>query len=72
MNSLYIAGSWLEGQGDLFESLNPVTQQVLWSGNGATAAQVESAVQAARQAFPDWARRSLDERIQVLEALPLP
>lgn len=68
MKSLYIAGSWLEGQGDLFESLNPVTQQVLWSGNGATAAQVESAVQAARQAFPDWARRSLDERIQVLEA----
>ena len=68
MNSLYIAGSWLEGQGDLFESLNPVSQEVVWSGNGATAAQVESAVQAARQAFPDWARRSLDERIQVLEA----
>ncbi|WP_434563738.1 succinylglutamate-semialdehyde dehydrogenase [Pseudomonas sp. Z5-35] len=68
MKSLYIAGSWLEGQGDVFESLNPVTQQVLWSGKGATAAQVESAVQAARQAFPDWARRSLDERIQVLEA----
>lgn len=47
MKSLYIAGSWLEGQGDVFESLNPVTQQVLWSGKGATAAQVESAVQAA-------------------------
>ncbi|WP_339475276.1 MULTISPECIES: succinylglutamate-semialdehyde dehydrogenase [unclassified Pseudomonas] len=68
MNSLYIAGSWQEGQGDLFESLNPVTQQGVWAGNGATAAQVELAVQAARQAFPDWARRSLDERIQVLEA----
>ncbi|WP_434658114.1 succinylglutamate-semialdehyde dehydrogenase [Pseudomonas sp. R3-56] len=68
MKSLYIAGSWLEGQGDVFESLNPVTQQVLWTGKGATAAQVESAVQAARQAFPEWARRSLDERIQVLEA----
>lgn len=37
-------------------------------GEGATAAQVESAVQAARQAFPGWARRSLDERISVLEA----
>lgn len=44
MNSLYIAGSWLEGQGDVFESLNPVTQQVLWSGKGATAAQVESEI----------------------------
>jgi succinylglutamic semialdehyde dehydrogenase len=68
MKSLYIAGTWLEGQGDVFESLNPVTQQLLWTGKGATAAQVESAVQAARQAFPDWARRTLDERIQVLEA----
>ena len=48
MNSLYIAGSWLAGQGELFESRNPVTQQVLWAGNGATVEQVESAVQAAR------------------------
>ncbi|WP_307421312.1 succinylglutamate-semialdehyde dehydrogenase [Pseudomonas sp. W3I7] len=67
MNSLYIAGSWLAGQGELFESRNPVTQQVLWTGNGATAEQVESAVQAARQAFPGWARRPLEERISVLE-----
>ncbi|PYY71052.1 N-succinylglutamate 5-semialdehyde dehydrogenase, partial [Pseudomonas jessenii] len=68
MKSLYIAGEWLAGQGEVFESLNPVTQQVLWSGAGATTAQVESAVQAARQAFPDWARRTLEERISVLEA----
>ena len=68
MKSLYIAGEWLAGQGEAFESLNPVTQQVVWSGEGATAAQVESAVQAARQAFPGWARRTLEERISVLEA----
>ena len=49
MKSLYIAGEWLAGQGEAFESLNPVTQQVVWSGEGATAAQVESAVQAARR-----------------------
>ncbi|QJI39125.1 succinylglutamate-semialdehyde dehydrogenase [Pseudomonas sp. ADAK13] len=68
MNSLYIAGSWLAGQGDVVESLNPVTQQVVWSGNSATTEQVESAVQAARQAFPAWAKRSLEERLSVLEA----
>jgi succinylglutamic semialdehyde dehydrogenase len=68
MNSLYIAGSWLAGQGDVVESLNPVTQQVVWAGNGATVEQVESAVQAARQAFPAWAKRSLEERLSVLEA----
>ena len=68
MKSLYIAGEWLAGQGETFQSVNPVTQQVLWAGEGATAAQVESAVQAARQAFPGWARRTLEERIGVLEA----
>nr|WP_218171899.1 succinylglutamate-semialdehyde dehydrogenase [Pseudomonas yamanorum] len=68
MNSLYIAGSWLAGQGEVVESLNPVTQQVVWSGNSATVEQVESAVQAARQAFPAWAKRSLEERLSVLEA----
>ncbi|RMQ51060.1 N-succinylglutamate 5-semialdehyde dehydrogenase [Pseudomonas cichorii] len=68
MNSLYIAGSWQAGQGEAFDSLNPVSQQVIWSGQGATAAQVETAVQAARQAFAGWAMRSLDERITVLEA----
>ncbi|AMB85467.1 N-succinylglutamate 5-semialdehyde dehydrogenase [Pseudomonas agarici] len=68
MSTLYIAGQWLAGQGEAFESLNPVTQQVLWSGNGASSAQVELAVLAAREAFPSWARRSLDERIVVLEA----
>ncbi|NVL32294.1 aldehyde dehydrogenase family protein, partial [Pseudomonas syringae pv. actinidiae] len=56
------------GQGELFHSLNPVTQQVLWSGHGATAEQVDHAVQAARQAFPAWALLSLDQRIAVLEA----
>jgi len=51
MNSLYIAGSWLAGQGELFESRNPVTQHVLWAGNGASAEQVESAVQARARRF---------------------
>jgi succinylglutamic semialdehyde dehydrogenase len=68
MSTLYIAGAWQAGQGDAFESLNPVTQRVVWSGQGATEAQVDAAVKAARQAFPAWATRSLDERIAVLEA----
>ncbi|WP_164823756.1 MULTISPECIES: succinylglutamate-semialdehyde dehydrogenase [unclassified Pseudomonas] len=68
MSTLYIAGQWLAGQGEAFTSVNPVTQEVIWSGNGATPAQVDSAVHAARQAFPAWAKRSLEERIGVLEA----
>ncbi|MCV4341315.1 succinylglutamate-semialdehyde dehydrogenase [Pseudomonas capsici] len=68
MSSLYIAGAWQAGQGEAFDSLNPVTQQVLWSGQGASASQVEVAVQAARQAFAGWASRSLEDRISVLES----
>ncbi|MDG6402082.1 succinylglutamate-semialdehyde dehydrogenase [Pseudomonas quasicaspiana] len=68
MSTLYIAGNWQAGQGEAFESLNPVTQQIVWSGQGATAAQVDVAVQAARHAFPAWASRTLEDRITVLEA----
>ncbi|MGH8354720.1 MAG: aldehyde dehydrogenase family protein, partial [Pseudomonas sp.] len=67
MNTHYIAGVWQAGQGEALESLNPVSQDVLWSGRGASAAQVEAAVQAARAAFPAWAKRPLEERIGVLE-----
>ena len=67
MSTHYIGGEWLAGQGDVIESLNPMTQQVVWSGQAASVAQVDAAVQAARSAFPAWARRSLDERIAVLE-----
>lgn len=67
MSTLYIAGAWQAGQGEAFESLNPVTQQLIWSGRGANAQQVDAAVDAARLAFPAWATRSLEERIGVLE-----
>ncbi|NBA95701.1 succinylglutamate-semialdehyde dehydrogenase [Pseudomonas sp. R5(2019)] len=68
MTTLYIAGNWQAGQGEPLQSLNPVTQAVIWSGQGATAEQVDAAVSAARAAFPAWARRPLEERITVLEA----
>lgn len=68
MSSLYINGRWLAGQGDVLQSLNPVSQAVVWRGQGAAAEQVEQAAQAARQAFPAWASRPLEQRIGVLEA----
>ncbi|MEO4046435.1 succinylglutamate-semialdehyde dehydrogenase [Pseudomonas sp. CAU 1711] len=67
MTTHYIAGLWQAGQGEAFDSLNPVTQATVWSGQGASAGQVEQAVAAARAAFPAWARRPLEERIGVLE-----
>ncbi|WP_342244795.1 succinylglutamate-semialdehyde dehydrogenase [Pseudomonas sp. OTU5201] len=67
MSTHFIAGNWQAGQGEAFDSLNPVTQEVVWSGRGANAAQVDEAVKAARVAFPAWARRPLEERITILE-----
>ncbi len=67
MSSHYIAGAWQAGAGEALESLNPVTQAVVWTGKAATAPQVDAAVQAARAAFPAWAKLTLDERIAVLE-----
>ncbi|WP_372876180.1 succinylglutamate-semialdehyde dehydrogenase [Pseudomonas sp.] len=67
MSTHYIAGSWQLGQGEALESLNPVTQAVVWRGQAASAAQVEAAVAAARAAFPGWASCSLDWRIAALE-----
>jgi succinylglutamic semialdehyde dehydrogenase len=67
MSTHYIAGAWHAGQGESLESLNPVSQEAIWHGQAASAAQVDAAVQAARAAFPAWASRSLDERIAVLE-----
>ncbi|TDF77560.1 succinylglutamate-semialdehyde dehydrogenase [Pseudomonas sp. H9] len=68
MTTHYIAGNWQAGQGEALQSLDPVSQNVIWEGQGANAAQVDTAVQAARQAFAGWALQSLEARISVLEA----
>ncbi|WP_429508262.1 succinylglutamate-semialdehyde dehydrogenase [Pseudomonas sp. 2835] len=68
MTTHFIAGSWQAGQGQALQSLDPVSQQVVWQGQGANAEQVDSAVKAARQAFAGWALQSLEARISVLEA----
>ena len=37
MTTHYIAGTWQAGQGEALQSLNPVSQQVIWQGQGADA-----------------------------------
>lgn len=70
-NSLFINGVWLQGSGATFEKTNPVDNQTVWSGAEATATDVEQACQAARIAFPAWARLPLAERVAIVENLPL-
>ena len=71
MSTHYIAGQWLAGLGEPLQSLDPVSQAVLWQGLGATVEQVDAAVNAARQAFPAWAGQPLEARLAVLERFAL-
>ena len=50
-----------------FISTNPATGETVWEGEAASAAQVASAVEAARAAFPDWADRPRGDRIDVVK-----
>ena len=63
----YIGGRWVEGRGDGFASFDPATEQVVWRGNEATPDQVADAVAAARAAFPDWADRPRQDRIDAVK-----
>lgn len=66
-HSLLIDGIWVAGQGALLQKTQPVSQELIWEGTTASAADVDAACLAARKAFPSWARRSLAERVQVVQ-----
>jgi len=64
---LLIDGRWTEGGGDGFASFDPATEARVWRGNEASTAQVGTAVEAARAAFPDWADRPRADRIAAMK-----
>ena len=64
---LFLNGAWTEGAGDGFASFDPATEARVWRGNEASRAQVGTAVEAARAAFPDWADRPRDDRIAAMK-----
>lgn len=63
----FINNQWLGGEGKEFVSLDPVKSTQVWHGHAATAAQVDTAVQAARKAQYDWAGLSFEERVAVVK-----
>lgn len=65
---LYIGGQWVQGEGERFSSIDPASGVVVWQGAAAGHDQVDSAFQAARRAFPGWARTPLSERVALVEA----
>jgi succinylglutamic semialdehyde dehydrogenase len=49
-----------------FTSIDPATGDTVWEGPAATGEQVAAAVTAARTAFPDWADRPRQDRIDAV------
>ncbi|WP_264874226.1 succinylglutamate-semialdehyde dehydrogenase [Vibrio agarivorans] len=58
----WIAGQWIAGQGEAMQSVSPFNDEVIWQGDSATPAQVESAVSAARAAFSSWKKLTFTQR----------
>ncbi|WFL69048.1 succinylglutamate-semialdehyde dehydrogenase [Pantoea sp. X85] len=63
----FIQGQWVTGGADALNKLNPVSGETLWQGKAASAAQVAAACEAARAAFPQWARKPFAERQALVE-----
>jgi acyl-CoA reductase-like NAD-dependent aldehyde dehydrogenase len=67
--TLLIGGTPTQPQGETWDVINPATEDVLATVGGASADQVDSAVAAARQAFPAWAALSGEERSRHIHRL---
>lgn len=63
----YINGQWIAGSGDNMDSIDPAKNQIVWQGQTATSEQVNSAVQAARDAFVEWSMTSFDSRLAIAQ-----
>ena len=64
--SLFINGTWREGQGEKFTSLNPSHGSKVWTGHGANKSDVDAAFEAASEAFKGWSRTPLKERMAII------
>ena len=63
----FINGVWGKGEGAAFNSTNPANNEELWQGSSASEKQVEEAINSARQAFYQWADKSFEQRLSVVE-----
>ena len=63
----FIAGEWLAGS-DETKNINPSnTDEVIGVYTRASRSDAETAIQAARKAFPGWARSGIQQRHDILK-----
>ncbi|MCY7295316.1 succinylglutamate-semialdehyde dehydrogenase [Alteromonas sp. a30] len=63
----FIAGKWLEGSGHTINSVDPAKNVEIWSANAASEAQVDQAVEAARNAFEAWSDLGVEARVAIIQ-----
>ena len=69
-DKLYIAGHWVAPAGaGTIELVNPSTEEPLGSVPEGSAQDVERAVAAAQQAFPNWSQAPVERRAEILKAI---
>ena len=69
-SSLYIGGQWVEADGDgVIEVINPTTEEVIGSVPAGSTNDVNAAIAAAKAAFPSWSKSTVEQRIEILNAL---
>ncbi len=69
-HNFYINGEWINpGQRSRLDVINPANEKAFASISLGTDDDVDAAVGAARNAFPAWSQSSVDERINVIEAI---
>ena len=67
---IFIGGEWVEPQGaERLEVINSTTEEAMGTIPGCTAADVDSAVAAAREAFESWSQTPREERAGYIAAI---
>ena len=63
----FINNQWIEGNGNPFESISPVTETVCWNGKNATDVECNNAVSSAKEAFYSWSNLTISERTDYIQ-----
>ena len=58
-----IGGTWVDGEGQMADTLSPVTGELISRVRYSSVAQVNEATKAARKAQKEWGRLSIPQRV---------
>ena len=62
----FIGGEWVESKGEIIDVVNPATGKTMARVPISTKDEIGAAVEASREAFPDWRRTTLVARARCL------